>query len=129
VCIKSNHPEYYIPVSEYLAMCLGTRQATPLTIVIVTAEFGVLPKRTGNLTLLNNLTNLLHELKFQVLEINQEMADLSSSLRALYTFLKGIDALQVAAAIHTGCQEFYTNDKPLNNIQEIKVVMASKQTK
>jgi hypothetical protein len=81
------NPDYYIPVSEYLAMCLGTRQATLLTRVIVTAEFRVLPKRTGNLTLLNNLTNLLHKLKFQVLEINQEMADLSSSLRAARSFI------------------------------------------
>ena len=125
IYLIENHPEYYAPVSEYLAMC-ASREKIFLTSVITIAEFGVLPKRTGNLILLDNLTNMLRELNFQVVEINQDTAQLSSTLRARYTFLKGIDAFQLAAAIYTDCSEFYTNDKPLKNIQEIKVTVASK---
>lgn len=126
IYLLENHPVYYAPVSEYLATCVSVKQATLLTSVISIAEFGVLPKRTGKLQFIDDLNGLLRNLNFQVVEINQEIADLSSTLRAQYTFLKGIDALQLAAAIHTNCQEFYTNDTPLNNILEIKVTMASK---
>jgi len=127
IYLVENHPEYYAPVSEYLVTC-ANKQVTFLTSVITIAEFGVVPKRTGKLALLDNLIAMLRDLNFQVVEINQEIAQVSSTLRARYNFLKGIDALQIAAALHTSCHEFYTNDKPLKTIQEIKITIASKLT-
>jgi hypothetical protein len=49
---------------------------------------------------------MLRDLNFQVAAINREMAELSSALKTWYTFLIGIDALQIAAALHTDCHEF-----------------------
>ncbi|MCP4421581.1 MAG: type II toxin-antitoxin system VapC family toxin [Chloroflexi bacterium] len=50
------------------------------------------------------------------------IANLSARLRANYN-LGFADAFQVATAIHAGCDAFLTNDKQLQRIAELKVVV------
>lgn len=113
IYLLENHPKYYLPVAEFITLYRSERQANFVTSVLSIAEFGVKPKRAGKFSLITDFENLAQELKFQFFDINHDIAQLASTLRANYTFLKGIDSLQLAASIHTNCTEFFTNDKSL----------------
>lgn len=52
--------------------------------------------------------------------LNEKNIDLASSLRAKYN-LRTPDAIHLATAIEAGANEFYTNDKQLKRVKEIKV--------
>lgn len=58
-----------------------------------------------------------------LLEITVEIGELAAKLRGSYPALKGMDALQLAAAILSGSDLFLTNDNKLRQITEIKVVL------
>lgn len=92
------------------------------TSVISIAEFGVKPKKIGKLELINEMEQLLSSLQVKVADVTIEIANLASTLRANYEFLKGIDSLQLAVAINLNCNLFLTNDKALKQVSEIKVV-------
>jgi predicted nucleic acid-binding protein len=124
IYLLENHPRYYLPVAEFITVSLAERQATFVTSVLSIAEFGVKPKRTGKLGLIADFENLTQELKFQFFDINHDIAQLSSTLRANYTFLKGMDSLQLATSIYANCTQFFTSDKNLQTVKEIKVILA-----
>ena len=92
------------------------------TSVISVAEFGVKPKKIGKLELINEMEQLLSSLQVKVADVTIEIANLASTLRAHYEFLKGIDSLQLATAINLNCLLFLTNDKALKQVSEIKVL-------
>jgi len=48
----------------------------------------------------------------EMIDLNRAVFELATSLRA-ESQLKTPDALHLAAAIHSGCSEFWTNDKQL----------------
>jgi uncharacterized protein len=50
----------------------------------------------------------------EIIALNREVFEQATLLRAK-TQLKTPDALHLAAAIHAGCQEFWTDDKQLKN--------------
>jgi len=58
-----------------------------------------------------------------LLEITAEIAELAAKLRGLHPSLKGMDALQLAAAISSQSDIFLTNDRKLKKITEIKVML------
>lgn len=59
----------------------------------------------------------------EIENIDQKVATKAYQLRAKYTFLKGMDAIQVASAVHTDCEIFVTNDKKLKTIEEISILL------
>ncbi len=91
------------------------------------AEFGVKPEKEGKQGLIKDLNNLLIDFRFQLLDINANIAHQSYQLRAKYDFLKAMDALQLASAIVNGCTCFYTNDKKLKKVEELKVLLVDEE--
>ena len=58
-----------------------------------------------------------------LLEITAEIAELAGELRGLYPSLKGMDSLQLAAAISSKSDIFLTNDRKLKKINQIRVML------
>ena len=58
-----------------------------------------------------------------MIEISEKIAESAGKLRGRYSFLKTIDAIQIATAIDVGADAFLTNDKKLKQIKEIKVLV------
>jgi predicted nucleic acid-binding protein len=58
-----------------------------------------------------------------LLEITTDIAELAAKFRGIYPTLKGMDSLQLAAAISSDSDVFLTNDRKLRNISEIKVML------
>ena len=51
------------------------------------------------------------------------MAETAAQIRAKYSGIKAMDALQLASAITSGCDVFLTNDKQLRQVNEIQVLL------
>lgn len=117
-----NHPVYAEKVESYL---IDTRLEGDflVTSVLSFAEYGVMPERIGRKDLIQSFEELLEDFNFEYLEISHSIARISFQLRAKYNFLKSMDALQLAAAIKSGCATFLTNDKRLMKISELKVIL------
>lgn len=122
IYLLENHSKYYLPVAEFITVCVSEKQAEFVTSVLTIAEFGAKPRKTGKLNLLKDFENLTSDLKFQFLIVDKEIASFSSTLRADYG-LKGIDSLLLSTAIRSGANEFLTNDKNLKRIKEIKITL------
>ncbi|MFO7678874.1 MAG: PIN domain-containing protein [Chloroflexota bacterium] len=53
---------------------------------------------------------------------NDTIADQSAQLRARYN-LGFADALQIATAVHTGCDAFLTNDAKLQRVADLQIIV------
>ncbi|WPP52921.1 type II toxin-antitoxin system VapC family toxin [Catalinimonas niigatensis] len=94
-----------------------------MTSVLSIAEFGVKLQKENKIEVIAAFHQLLTDFHFQVYDINAEIAQQAYQLRAKYIFLKGMDALQLATAMVSGCNRFFTNDKKLNKVEELQLVM------
>ena len=64
----------------------------------------------------------------QVKILDENIADIASSLRANYT-INNPDAIQVATSLEAQADIFITNDATLKKISEIKVLLLSEMLK
>jgi predicted nucleic acid-binding protein len=91
--------------------------------VITLTEVLIQPLRKGNPQLAQDYTDLLlHSQHFATVSIDPMIAKTAANLRARHN-LRTPDALQVAAAVDSGCQAFLTNDLQLSCVKEIRVLL------
>lgn len=57
-----------------------------------------------------------------LLPITEIIADRAARIRAEYAGFKGMDALQLAAAVEGGCDLFLTNDRQLRQFSGLRVI-------
>ncbi len=77
-------------------------------------ECRVIPKRQGNLSLLDQYEHFFAMSSLVWLDLSRDVFDIATELRAFQN-LKTPDALHLAAAIHHGCTEFWTYDLRLKS--------------
>ena len=65
---------------------------------------------------------LLYSDHFEVTSIDGTIAERAADLRAHYG-LRTPDALQIAAALISGCQAFLTNDTRLGRVLELRILL------
>ena len=90
------------------------------TSVITDMEYSVNPYKLDNQQKVQNYYAFLNYLDVKKIDINTEIANYAGMLRAQYDFLKGLDALQIAACHFYDCDYFVTNDKALLQVKQIK---------
>lgn len=88
-------------------------------------EFSVLPLREGRDFLIENFQKFVTDTGFLISPVDDDVAVKAAQLRSRYSFLRSMDAVQLAAAINWGCDIFFTNDIQLQKVKEIKVVLVS----
>lgn len=116
------HPTLFGKVRQLMADAAAV-SCEYATSVVSFAEFGVYPERNGRPDLIQDFEDVLFDFSFDFLEINLPIARIAYRLRAKYAFLKGMDAFQLASALHAGCHYFLTNDRPLNVSTEINIII------
>jgi len=84
-------------------------------------ESRVLPKRQGNIFLLNRYDSFFNSDEVYMIELSHEILHLATDLRANYT-IRTPDAIQVACALHHNAN-FLTGDKRLRSIQELQIIL------
>lgn len=94
------------------------------TSVITLAEVLPKPIESGNEELARKFEEFLRYGKnFDLIEISAEIAKGAGKLRGRYSFLRALDAIQIAAALETGSDAFVTNDRTLKRVNEIKIIV------
>lgn len=115
---------YYQKVRDYLFENY-TKDSQFVTSVITKMEFSVISLKQNKKIQIEYFNQFLESLSFDVNIINDETAGTAAMLRSHYSFLSGMDALQIACCINNKCDVFLTNDRQLTKVKEINTVLIS----
>ncbi|HCL90425.1 MAG TPA: PIN domain nuclease [Candidatus Atribacteria bacterium] len=119
----------YSPLTFSIFESLEKGNLKGITSILTLLEILVKPKKENNL-LLTERYKLLFETfpNLQVKELNENIADIASGLRANYN-INTPDAIQIATSLEAKADIFITNDTTLKKISEIKVLLLSEMLK
>lgn len=93
-----------------------------VTSVITVEEYSIIPYRENTIKLLKDFDMLLEDMETDIVDITKPIAKKAAQIRADYKSFKAMDALQLAAAVKSGCEVFLTNDKQLRQYKELMVM-------
>lgn len=118
------HPDFLSLVEALLeAVDEGLLQAVTSTVTLL--ETLVVPYRTGNVALAESYERILGQSRgLQMLDIDRRLTRFAAQIRAALR-LKTPDALQLAAALGSGCTAFVTNDRALPSFETLRVLQLS----
>jgi len=121
---------YYIEESEsFLSLvspifdevARGRREIVTSSLTLL--EVLVVPLRSGNAALADRYEAYLsHSRGLRLVDIGRRQLRLAAQLRAVHPSVRTPDALQMAAAISTGCRAFVTNDRRLPTVPGLNVL-------
>ena len=109
---------YYDRVVQFLS---DNADADFFTSTITVAEYFPHPIREKRQDYMDAFNLFIESMDVKILDIDREIAKKSAQIRAEYTGFKTMDALQLATAVLSGCDLFYTNDRQLQQFREIEV--------
>lgn len=112
---------YYSKVMEFMSDCIG-EDSEFYTSTITDAEFLTKPFSNNDLEQIEKYKNYLERLEFLKCYINEQIAEKAAYIRAKYSDIKLVDALQLTSCIDCKCDMFFTNDKQLKQVVEAKVL-------
>lgn len=114
----------YFARCERVFRAVSSGALPAVTCAVTLTEVLVLPLRANDRPLLADYRRLLLTSGplLTLVSVGSDVADRAADLRARYN-LRTADALQVAAAIHAGCDAFLTGDKDLRRVAELKVLV------
>ena len=93
------------------------------TSTITNIEYLVIPYRIQDYQKIIEFERFKKTLKMRVIAADDAITKQAAQIRAKYSGIKSMDALQLASAIMSGCDVFLTNDKQLRQIEEIQVLL------
>ena len=93
------------------------------TSTVTNTEYLVIPYRTQDFAKIMEFERFKTVLKMQVLPADNAITKRAAQIRAKYSGIKAMDALQLATAIQNNCDVFLTNDKQLKQVEEIRVLL------
>ncbi|MDX1939312.1 MAG: PIN domain-containing protein [Saprospiraceae bacterium] len=125
IYMAEEHPVYAERTKKFIAAAFANQDSL-ITSIITLMEFSVKPERDHKTESIEKLRSTWNRLNVQLLNIDEPIAQQAAKLRAKYPALKGLDALQISAALLHDCRQFLTNDIPLQKIEEIEVVLIEK---
>ena len=116
------HPTYG-PISKKILEHFVNRNIQPFSSVLTLTEVLVKPVQAQNLDLARSFSDFIRsDFNFKLIDVNETIAEIAGYLRGNQQFLKTIDALQIASAIHMGAEVFLTNDEKLRRVSGIKMM-------
>jgi len=115
------NPVYYDSVKRFFMESYDSDKFF-VTSAITVEEYFIMPCRNQNYKLLNDFERLITDTQTDIVDISKVIAIKAAQIRAKHKYFKGMDALQLASAVASGCDLFFTNDKQLKQFNEIKVI-------
>ena len=99
-------------------MCL-TYHLQVVTSTITIEEYLVFPYANGKMELIENFKRFIEYMKIEIINIDSEIAEKAAEIRGQFKHFKAMDSLQIAAAVVSKCDMFFTNDKQLRQEKEL----------
>ena len=113
----------YITRMDQIMAAIRQRPIQGICSVVTLAEVLPVPLKAKNAALVQAYEAiLLDSREFECVSIDQRTAIKAARLRARYE-LKTPDALHVAAALEARCDAFLTNDKGIQRVRELQVLV------
>lgn len=117
------HPEFGSLAREAVVACLSGNIRAYSSVLTIT-EVLTKPIASNDRALAQKFAEFLKHSKYLTLiDITEGIAQTAGNLRGHYSFLKTIDALQIASALDVGAGAFLTNDAKLRNIKELTIIV------
>ncbi len=117
------HPSYGPLMKEAFDHLQSSGQIIYTSTITIT-EVLPRPVSLNNNTLVEKFLEFFNRGKnINLLEISSPIAEQAGRLRGKYKSLKTMDAIQIAAALHSGSDAFLTNDIKLKQVKEIKIIV------
>ena len=92
------------------------------TSTITLLELLVVPIKQGNRVLVQKYRALLHDLLSEpLIPLTETISEMAAQIRGVYGFTTP-DSIQLATALYSGADIFYTNDKRLQKFPDINIV-------
>jgi len=121
--------QLYSPLTFSIFENLEKGDFNAITSILTLLEILVKPKKENNLLLTERYKLLLETFpNLQMKTINENIADIASSLRANYN-INTPDAIQIATSLEAKADTFITNDASLKKISEIKILLLDEMLK
>jgi predicted nucleic acid-binding protein len=115
----------YSPVVESLLQLAAHGTCHLVTSALTLMELLVVPYRAGNQQLAGQYEWLLTRSRgLQMVDVSRDVLRAAAQLRAI-TGARTPDAIQLAAALTSGCRTFVTNDRRLPAIPGLKLIQLS----
>lgn len=122
IYLLEKNANFYDKTKNIFSYCINNNIKL-VTSVITIEEYLIYPYRMKNDDLVNKFFSFINDIHFDVITINKDIAITAAKLRAIYKDFKGMDCLQLAAAITSGSDLFITNDKQLRLVNEINAIV------
>lgn len=117
------HPQFG-PLAMEIVNAFQSGKIAAFSSVITLAEVLPKPIEAKDEGLAKKFTEFLKYGKnLSLVEISMGIAERAGRLRGQYPNVKALDAIQISTAIDVGADAFITNDKRLEQIKEIKVLV------
>lgn len=105
-------------MKDFFEMCL-TYHLQVVTSTITIEEYLVFPYANGKMELIENFKRFIEYMKIEIINIDSEIAEKAAEIRGQFKHFKAMDSLQIAAAVVSKCDMFFTNDKQLRQEKEL----------
>ena len=113
----------YLDVVREVMRLIDTQSLAASCSVITLTEVLTRPYQTNDTALANQYQTILSGSRnLSVIDINAAIADRAARLRADYR-LRTPDALQLAAALDSGCDAFLCNDRDLRRVSSLQILL------
>ena len=93
------------------------------TSTITNTEYLVIPYRIRDFQKIMEFERFKKALKMCIIPVDDTITKCAAQIRAKYSGIKAMDALQLASAVISNCDVFLTNDKQLRQVEEIQVLL------
>jgi len=117
------HPQFG-PLARKVVSAFQSGDMSAYSSVITLAEVLPKPVGRGDEKLARQFAGFLkHGRNLTLIEISEGTAEAAGHLRGRYSFLRTVDAIQLAAALEVGTDAFLTNDVKLKQFNELNVII------
>ncbi|MBQ9724840.1 MAG: PIN domain-containing protein [Neisseriaceae bacterium] len=122
IYLLEDNPAYSERMRKYFSNCFyaGTQFYTSFLTI---AEYCVMPYRLNYPQKIDDFERFIIDAKIELIDLTKEIAKSSAQIRAKYSSIKTMDALQIASALQEDCSLFLTNDKQLMQVTEINCLL------
>lgn len=117
-----NSSLYMDLIKKFFTKCIENNIQI-VTSAITIEEYLVFPYKSGKMELVDNFKRFVEYMNIEIVDIDSKIAEQGAKIRGRYKNFKAMDALQIATAIVSGCDMFFTNDKQLRQEKELPCII------
>ena len=113
-----NNSLYKDAIKNFFVKCLE-ENIQIVTSTVTIEEYLVFPYSSGRMEFADNFKRFIDYMNIEVVDIDFRIAEQGAKIRGQHKSFKAMDALQIATAIVSECDMFFTNDRQLRQEKEL----------